>query len=205
MKNRSYFSKFLNLNNIFGSSIPWGYSKEDLPDGLSIFWSICKLIYLITMCYWEGHFPSDSFYKYWKQAMKIRRFTRRFLSLNSFAWIEVPFAFIKHVTFFCFALLKFRLEFCNADDCNMLHDYWVFVDSLKSVAAKKLLFYMNASTINSLIWVNQFNTIINSLVIVSLFQIFSFYNLTCNKCYVDGERNFGRFLGHNKRHKYGLI
>ena len=99
MKNRLYFSKFINLNNIFGSGIWWGYSKEDWPDCLSIFWSICELIYLISMCHWEGHFPSDSFYKCWKQALKIRRFTRRFLSLNSFAWIEVPFAFINMLHF----------------------------------------------------------------------------------------------------------
>ena len=52
---------------------------------------------------------------------------------------------------------------------------------------------------------NQFNTIIISLVIASLFQISSFHNLTSNKRYVDSEKNFGKFLGHNKRHKYGLI
>ena len=48
----------------------------------------CKLIYLITMWHWEGRFPSDSFYKCWKQALKIGRFILRFLSLNSFSWIE---------------------------------------------------------------------------------------------------------------------
>ena len=57
---------------------------------------------------------------------------------------------------------------------------------------------------------NQINTSIISLVIASLFQNFSFHNLTCNKRYrlnlhVDGEKNFGTFLGHNKRHKYDLI
>ena len=56
---------------------------------------------------------------------------------------------------------------------------------------------------------NQFNTTIISLVIASLFQIFSFHNLSCNKTlrlvYIGGERNFGKFLGHNKSHKYGLI
>ena len=52
---------------------------------------------------------------------------------------------------------------------------------------------------------NQFNTIIISLVIASLFQISSFHNLTCNKRYVDSERNFGKFLGHNKRHKYAIF
>ena len=83
--------------------------------------------------------------------------------------------------------------------------YWVFVDSLKSVADKKTLFYMNASTINTLMWMNQFNTIIISLVIASLFQIFSFHNLICNKRYVDCERNFGKFLGHNKMDKYDLV
>ena len=65
----------------------------------------------------------------------------------------------------------------------MLYDYWVFVDSLKSVADKKALFYMKASTIKTLMWMNQFNTTIISLVIASLFQIFSFHNLTCNKRY----------------------
>ena len=67
---------------------------------------------------------------------------------------------------------------------HMLHDYWVFVDSLKSVADKKALFYMNASTIKTLMWMNQFNTTIISLVIASLFQIFSFHDLKCNKRYV---------------------
>ena len=52
---------------------------------------------------------------------------------------------------------------------------------------------------------NQFNTIIISLVIASLFQIFSFHNLICNKRYVDCERNFGKFLGHNKMDKYHLV
>ena len=51
---------------------------------------------------------------------------------------------------------------------------------------------------------NQFNTIIISFVIASLFQIFSFLNLTYNKRYVDGERNFGKPFG-TKKHKYGLI
>ena len=41
---------------------------------------------------------------------------------------------------------------------------------------------MNASAIKTLMWMNQFKTII-SLVIASLFQIFSFHNLTCNKGY----------------------
>ena len=31
----------------------------------------------------------------------------------------------------------------------MLHDYWVFVDSFKSVADKKALFYMNDSIVLS--------------------------------------------------------
>ena len=84
----------------------------------------------------------------------------------------------------------------------MLYDYWVFVDSLKSVADKKALFYMKASTIKTLMWMNQFNTTIISLVIASLFQIFSFHDLTCNKrCTA-----FTYMLkGHNKRHKYSLI
>ena len=65
----------------------------------------------------------------------------------------------------------------------MLHDYWVFVDSLKSVADKKAFFYMNACTIKTLMWMNQFNITIISLVIAYLFQIFGFHNLTCNKRY----------------------
>ena len=32
-------------------------------------------------------------------------------------------------------------------------------------------------------WMNQFNTIVISLVIASSFQIFSFHNSTCNKGY----------------------
>ena len=49
---------------------------------------------------------------------------------------------------------------------------------------------------------NQFTTIIISLVIASIFQIFSFQNLTCNNCvYIDGEKDFGKFLWH----KFGLI
>ena len=64
-----------------------------------------------------------------------------------------------------------------------LYDYWVFVDSLKSLADKKALFYMNVSTIKTSMWMSQFNTTIISLVIASLFQIFSFYSLTCHKRY----------------------
>ena len=44
-----------------------------------------------------------------------------------------------------------------------------WLDSSKSVADKKALFYMNASTIKTLMWMNQFNTTIISLVIASLF------------------------------------
>ena len=63
----------------------------------------------------------------------------------------------------------------------MLHDYWVFVDSLKSVADKKALFYMNISIVlyerlyykdfdvNELIQYNYY-----FFIIASLFQIFSF-------------------------------
>ena len=65
----------------------------------------------------------------------------------------------------------------------MLHDYWVFVDSFKIVADQKTLFYMNASTIKTFMWMNQFNATISSLVIASLFQIFSFHNLAGNKRY----------------------
>ena len=54
---------------------------------------------------------------------------------------------------------------------------------LKSVADKKALFYMNASTIKTLMSMNQFSITTISLVIASLFQIFSFHNLTCNKRY----------------------
>ena len=46
-----------------------------------------------------------------------------------------------------------------------------------------LLFYMNVSTIKNLMWMTQFNTSIISVVIATLFQIFSFQNSTCNKCY----------------------
>ena len=66
---------------------------------------------------------------------------------------------------------------------NTLHDYWVFMDSLESVAEKKTLFYMNASTIKALMWMNQVNATIISLVIAYLFQMFSFHNLSCNKHY----------------------
>ena len=104
---------------IFVCDILSGHNKGHLSVSLSKLWSICKLIYLITMCHWEGHFPSDSFYKFWKQTLKIRRFIRRFLSLNSFAWIEAPFTLIKCVTFSCFVLLKLRLEFYNAIDSNI--------------------------------------------------------------------------------------
>ena len=165
---------------IFDSGILPGHSKGYLSVCLSKPWSTCKLIYLIVMCHWGGHFPSNSFYKCWKQTLKIRRF----LCLNSFAWIEVLFTLIKCVTFSCFVLLKFRLEFCNANDCNItLHDYWVFIDGLKSVADEKTLFYMNASTIKTLMWMNQFNATIIFLAIASLFQIFSFHSSTCNKRY----------------------
>ena len=50
---------------------------------------------------------------------KICRFIHRFLSLHSFGWIEVPFMLIKCVLLSCFVLLKFRLEFCNTNDCNI--------------------------------------------------------------------------------------
>ena len=135
------------------------------------------------MCYWEGHFPSDSFYKCWKQALKIRRFIRGFLSLNSFAWTEVLFTLIKCVTFSCFVLLKFRLEFCNANDCNICCNIRLRRELEKCCRIRKILFYMNASTRKTLMWMNQLNTAIISLVITSLFQIFSFHNLTCNKRY----------------------
>ena len=65
----------------------------------------------------------------------------------------------------------------------MLHDYLVFADSLKSITDKKTLSYINTSTIKTLMWMNQFNTTIISLVIAYLFQIFSFQNLTCKKHY----------------------
>ena len=60
---------------------------------------------------------------------------------------------------------------------------WVYVDSLKSVADMKTfvlhkLFYYKDVHVNE-----QFNTTIISLVIASLFQAFSFHNLTCNKRY----------------------
>ena len=42
---------------------------------------------------------------------------------------------------------------------------------------------MNTSTIKFLMGMNQFNTTFISLVIASLFQIFSFHNLTCKKRY----------------------
>ena len=63
----------------------------------------------------------------------------------------------------------------------MLHDYWVFVDSLKSVADKKALFYMNISIVlYERLYYKDFD--VNELIqykyyffiIASLFQIFSF-------------------------------
>ena len=105
-----YKSQYL----IFDSGILPGHSKGQLSVCLSKLWSTCKLIYLITMCH-----SFDNFHKCWKQTLKIRRFIRRFLSLNSFVWIEVPFKLIKRAMFSCFVLLKLRLEFCNANDCNI--------------------------------------------------------------------------------------
>ena len=112
---------------IFDSGILSGHGKGHLSVWISKLWSTCKLIYLIAMCHWEGHFRSDSFYKCWKQILKIRGLIRRHLSLNLFAWIEVPFTLIKCVTFSCFVLFKFRLEFCNANDCNIR--YMIFESS----------------------------------------------------------------------------
>ena len=95
-----------------------------------------------------------------------------------------PFTLMEYVTFSCFVLLKFRLEFCNAKDCNI---FCITTESSqttwKVLQIKKTLFYMNASTIKYLMWMNQLNAIIISLVIASLFQVFSFRSLTCNKRY----------------------
>ena len=44
------------------------------------------------------------------------------------------------------------------------------MDSLKSVADKKTLFYMNASTIKTLMRMNQFNATIIFLVIALYFK-----------------------------------
>ena len=45
----------------------------------------------------------------------------------------------------------------------MLYDYWVFVDSLKSVADKKALFYMNNSIVlHEHLYYKDFN--VNELV-----------------------------------------
>ena len=74
---------------------------------------------------------------------------------------------------------------------QMIVTYVTWLRSLrKSVADTKALlymnvsiFYMNVSAIRTLMWMNQFNRTIISLVIASLFQIFSFKNLTCNKRY----------------------
>ena len=52
---------------IFNSGILSGYSKGQLSVCLSKLWSICKLIYLITVGHWQGHFPSDRFYKCWNK------------------------------------------------------------------------------------------------------------------------------------------
>ena len=56
---------------------------------------------------------------------------------------------------------------------------------------------------------NQFNTTVISLVITSLFQIFSFHNLTCNKSYAAAKwmvkEISEKFWDNNERHKYGLI
>ena len=101
---------------IFDSGILSGHSKGHLSVCLSKLWSICKLVYLITMCHGKGCFLFDGFYKFWRKTLlKIRRF----LSLISFAWIEAPFTLTKCVTFSCFVLLKFKLEFCNANGCNI--------------------------------------------------------------------------------------
>ena len=85
-----------------------------------------------------------------------------------------------------------------------LYDYWVFVDSLKSLADKKALFYMNVSIVlherlyykdfdvNESI---QYNYYFSSYCIfISNFRFLQF-NLSQTLCcvYVDGEKNFGKF------------
>ena len=81
--------------------------------------------------------------------------------------------------------------------------------SLASVASKKTslcmehLYYKNFD-VNELIQHDYY--FFSYCVFISNFQ-FSQFNLqqALPYVYVDGERNFRNFLGHNKRHKYGLI
>ena len=81
--------------------------------------------------------------------------------------------------------------------------------SLASVASKKTLLcmehlYYKDFDVNELIQHDYY--FFSYCAFISNFQ-FSQFNLQQRlPCvYIDGERNFRNFLGHNKRHKYGLI
>ena len=115
-------------------------------------------------------------------------------SYTELSWCNQKEVFKKY---WPFTLLRWQngLHFCALYFWNsglkfvtqmiVIHVTWLLSvgGQLEKFADKKTLLYMNVSTIKNLMWMNQFNTTIISLVIASLFQIFSFHNLTCNKRY----------------------